>query len=457
MRSAPPDLRAAAAAEAAATGGARRLRTAELLQLIEQVARLADADVSALVVIRAGRSDRVEALAQQPTAAAAMREISNRISGALRIEDRFALVSHDEIWILLPSLTSASVATLAAARLRDVLAAPIRLESGSGPVQSVRMRPAVGALLFGSDPGDLLELVRQADATARRASRAEDRILVENAEQRMGSADRAVFEAALREALHANELDLMLQPKVELRSGRVASAEALIRWTRPDGSVVGGDVVAATCNEAGLIDALTHFVVRGALRARARLAQRGIEVSIAINLDAATIEDPRFPDLVEQASETWGVSPRHLVFEITESSLVNNEDRALEFMGRLRELGSELSIDDFGTGYSSLAYLRRFPLSELKIDKLFVRNMVNEPNDQRIVRSLIALCRSFELRCVAEGIEDDATRSLLVSLGCDIGQGFLFSRPIASDRFGDWVRDYDAARGTVERELLIAS
>ena len=173
--------------------------------------------------------------------------------------------------------------------------------------------------------------------------------------------------------------------------------------------------------------------------ARTGAGEASLHVTVGINLSAKTANDSRFATQVAQACELWGISPDRLLFELTEDSIVRNEQATIECMHALRNIGCELSIDDFGTGYSSFAYLRQFPVHELKIDRVFVQNLVTERGDQQIVKALIDLTHAFNLRSLAEGVDNPAAAHLLRQFGCDRVQGFLYAKALPPEEFVDWV------------------
>ncbi|TQM39227.1 EAL domain-containing protein, partial [Halopolyspora algeriensis] len=190
----------------------------------------------------------------------------------------------------------------------------------------------------------------------------------------------------------------------------------------------------------GMVDALTTFVMERVLvRVRAWLA-RGLRLSGAVNLSVRNLADESFPDRVAEALARHGIPPGLLTFELTESSVMADPERCLPVLRRLRALGVHLAVDDFGTGYSSLAYLRQLPVDEVKIDKSFVLGMGTDLGDMAVVRSIVELGHSLELKVVAEGVEDDAARDELVRMGCDTAQGYLISRPLSENRFEVWLQ-----------------
>jgi EAL domain-containing protein (putative c-di-GMP-specific phosphodiesterase class I) len=244
----------------------------------------------------------------------------------------------------------------------------------------------------------------------------------------------------LAAAIHANELNVFYQPQISITSGRCVAAEALLRWSDAAGRPVPPPAVIEMAESTGLIGPLTQWLLNTTFRNAVELERAGVPINISINLSAKTLGDAEFPELVQQALGIWGVRPGRLTFEITESATIDNPEKALLMLTKLHQLGVHVSLDDFGTGYSSLAYLKRYPLNELKIDQMFVRNMRESAGDWAIVRTVVNLAHNFGLLAVAEGVEDQATLDELGKVGCDLAQGFLFSKAIAYPDFIDWYR-----------------
>ena len=219
----------------------------------------------------------------------------------------------------------------------------------------------------------------------------------------------------------------------------VIGAEALIRWPHPTEGLVPPDEFIPIAERTGLIGPLTDFVLDTALAQCRHWHQVGWDLSIAVNLSARSLLDPELVDRINHALRRSGVPPSKLVLEITETSVMAEPDRALHVLDQLAALGITLAIDDFGTGYSSLTYLKRLPVSEVKIDKSFVLNMHDDENDAVIVRSTVDLARNLGLRTIAEGVETTAAWNTLRTIGCDIAQGYLISRPLPAERFDAWL------------------
>ncbi len=215
-----------------------------------------------------------------------------------------------------------------------------------------------------------------------------------------------------------------------------------MRWTASGQREINPGTLVSIAENCGLINRLTLWILNTALRHTAAFLAVGINVGISVNLPPKMLEEQELPQIIQQSLDIWGVPAASLTLEITEGSMMKNLEYSITMLSRLRELGIRLAIDDFGTGYSSLTYIKRFPVQELKIDILFVRNILKSRGDQQLVRTIIDLARNFELSTVAEGVEDQETFDLLRDLGCDMVQGFLFSRALSDTDFIAWYRQH---------------
>ncbi|SNR70339.1 diguanylate cyclase/phosphodiesterase [Haloechinothrix alba] len=243
----------------------------------------------------------------------------------------------------------------------------------------------------------------------------------------------------LRQALENGEVSVHYQPKVSLPSRHVRGVEALVRWEHPEFGKLHPDEFVPAIEAAGLIGALTSFVLDEALARVRRWLDEGLRISVAVNLSVRTLLDAEFPEQVAAALERFAVPPELLTLELTESGVMSNPQRALPVLRELHALGVVLAVDDFGTGYSSLAYLRQLPVDEVKIDKSFVLGMGTDLGDLAVVRSIVELGHSLGLTVVAEGVEEDVARDQLESMGCDVAQGYLISRPLSERRLEAWL------------------
>ncbi len=243
------------------------------------------------------------------------------------------------------------------------------------------------------------------------------------------------LEKLFAETLNTNKFELYYQPKVNLWTGDVESAEALLRWQVPGEGFIAPDVAVEIADKTGQSFALTKWVMQTALRQLKEWEKQDLLLSIAVNIPANLIQNPELFTLVQDSLAIWSIDKKRLTLEITETAVVEDKEAGFDSLLRLKKFGVGLSIDDFGTGYSSLSYFKQIPANELKIDQSFVKNMLSNSQDQQIVKIIIDIAHVFGLKLVAEGIEDLQTYDFLKQLGCDYGQGYYMSRPLPADQF----------------------
>jgi len=385
----------------------------------------------ALLMIDLGRSDRLDAMAADATARERTQHILSSLGDLVRPDDRLAAVTEDRFWMVLPQLAHEQVAVLAVARILDALD---RLARGA-----LVLQPSIGVAIHPGHGDTLGQLLVAADAAMRAARRREERYAVYQPAH-AGPVFDPRFLAEMKAALRAGEITLNYQPQVDLRSRGFHSAEALVRWQRSDGSQVSPARIAEAAEHGEILHGFMQFLLNTALRHMVAFGQGGQRARFSVNVSAMLVTDRELPAIVAQFIETWGVAPRDLTLEMTERAIVSDTERCAEVLNGLKRLGVRLAMDDFGTGYSSLAHLKLFPFDELKIDKLFVRNMLENAGDLRIVRAMIDLGHNFDMRVVAEGVEDVPTLDRLRELGCDIAQGYAIARPMDVAALGEWWR-----------------
>ena len=255
---------------------------------------------------------------------------------------------------------------------------------------------------------------------------------------------RLTLMGELKRAIDRDDLQLFYQPKINLAKNVICGAEALIRWKHELHGNISPDEFIGLAERHRMIRPLTQWVLERAFNTCAEWHQLGKDLTVSINLSTKDLHDPELPDQIAGIAAKSEVQPGWIVFEITESSLMGDPTRALLVIERLRSMGYQFSIDDFGTGYSSLAYLKKLPLSELKIDKSFVLDMAGNENDAIIVRATVNLAHNLGLTVVAEGIETAEAMNMLKSMGCDIGQGYLFSPALSKPDFEKWMSAWTA-------------
>jgi diguanylate cyclase (GGDEF)-like protein len=362
-----------------------------------------------------------------------LEQLGERLGSVLRSSDTIARLGGDEFAVLLPTATVEDARQIAE-RLLQVLEEPFTL----GGLQ-LEIDASIGIALSPDHGQDADALLRRADVAMYVAKRKNVGHALYTADQDEHSPMRLAMVSELRRAIDQDELSLYFQPKLDLETGEVTCAEALVRWDHPTHGLLSPDVFVPIAEQTGLIRPLARWVLDAALRQCNRWRRDGLDLSVAVNLSMRNLHDPEVVDTIRQLLLRWGIPPARLVIEITESSLMADAARAMDVLGRLRGMGVSVSIDDFGTGYSSLAYLKRLPVNELKIDKSFVAHIASDSNDAAIVRSTIGLAHDLGLSVVAEGIEDQQTLEFLAGLGCDVAQGYFISRPLPVVALGDWL------------------
>ena len=242
--------------------------------------------------------------------------------------------------------------------------------------------------------------------------------------------DAAHLLGELRHAIEHGELTMFFQPKVDIRGGAIVGVEALIRWPHPRRGLLEPDRFLPLVRQHGLMRSMTAVVLELALDEAAEWYRRGVGVPVAVNVFAPAISDPALPDQILGALQARGLSPQALTVEITEDLLLDDMDRTRSVLDTLRSNGIRVAIDDFGSGYSALWYLREFPVDEIKLDKEFVAPVLTQPASAAIVRSVVTLAHALGITLVAEGVENAATAERLRQFGCDVAQGYLYSRPL---------------------------
>lgn len=388
---------------------------------------------TAVLIMGLQQANRLDAITGDTPMQSIMHYTDQRLDHLLRDADRYAHFPGEQICLVLPGLADKTQSVLAAVKLLSELQKSFHIGN-----DLVTLRPHIGISNFPEHGRDAGQLLICADIASHIAATEEQGYYIYRSEDRVETAVYSGLDIELAQAIKANELRVNYQPQVDIRTGRCVSSEALVRWLAPGFREIDPGTLIGVAENAGLINPLTVWILNTAMRHAAVFSMAGINTGISVNLPAKMLADKELPQLVQQALDIWDVPASRLTLEITESSMIGDFERSLAMLSKLRELDIRLSIDDFGTGYSSLAYLRRFPVQELKIDKLFIQNMHQSEGDKQIVHTIIDLARSFKLNTVAEGVEDQKTFDMLREFGCDLAQGFLISRALPEADFTRW-------------------
>jgi EAL domain-containing protein (putative c-di-GMP-specific phosphodiesterase class I) len=319
-------------------------------------------------------------------------------------------------------------ALIVATKLQDALRRPVDIDQNSFSVAA-----SIGIAVYpehGSDPSSLL---RSADIAMYVAKRARNEFAVYQPEYDTYNPDHLSLLRDLREAIRQGDIGAAFQPKLDLRSGTIIGVETLARWHHPERGDIPPYEFIPVLEQTGLIKPFTLQILEKAVDYCTQCRQQGMEFSVAVNLSMHNLRDDKLPDQIEEIINRYAFDRNQLILEITESAIMHDPQHSLGILERLNDMGLKLSVDDFGTGYSSLSYLKRLPVSQLKIDRSFVKDMIKDEDDAMIVRSTIELAHNLGLTTVAEGVEDEQTLERLRELNCDMAQGFLISRPLTPD------------------------
>jgi len=411
------------------TGLPNRSLAAELLASAVEARR-----ITAVLHIGIGNLDAVQDSGGSEGVDQALRELTQRLQAGLQPGDHLARMLSDE-FLLIVSDTSADNAFSAAVAVQQALALPVRVAE-----LEMRIEAHIGVAGYPDDAGSVDELLRRARIAMQDAAQLPDGLQLyqhgrDDAHQRQITLIRD-----LRRAAQVGGLLLHFQPKVDLEQGRVYQAEALLRWNHPVYGVVSPGEFIPLAERTGSIQLLTAWVIEAVLRQLHVWNGRGLYMEVSLNISAEDLASMTLDQRVAELLQRYVIPGEQLVFEITESAMMREPERALAMLHRLRALGIRLSVDDFGTGYSSLAQLRRMPVQELKIDQSFIRELDDTCGDAVIVRSTIDMSHALGLKVVAEGVEHGETRDLLRGWGCDTLQGYFFSRPLPADAFETWLK-----------------
>lgn len=380
-----------------------------------------------------------------------LQQIGPRLKGMIRSKGVIARLGGDEFAVIMGRADEEQAIQLAL-ELLQALDRPFIIDG-----HSLGVSASIGIALCPDHGPDADTLLKHSDVAMYEAKRGQCGYKVYAPEQDSHSPSRLELKAELRAAIEKDQFILHYQPQVSLRTGLVTHVEALLRWLHPERGLIMPSQFISLAEQLGLIDGLSRWVLGAALAQTRAWLDQGYEITVAVNLSAHNLRDPRLPETIARLLKERGVPPEMLKIEITESSLMSDPLYSFKILSRLSAMGVRIGIDDFGTGYSSLAYLKRLPVDEIKIDKSFVMQMASDENDQAIVRSTIGLGHDLGLVVVAEGVENLHTQDLLSVLGCDLAQGYYLGRPVPPD---DLVRAVDALRessGTMIDEVSRAT
>jgi diguanylate cyclase (GGDEF)-like protein len=362
-----------------------------------------------------------------------LRQIGPRLTGVLRGVDTVARLGGDEFAVLLPDMHGVDDAMNVAGGLLAALALPFQVEGVEMQVEA-----SVGVVLSGEHGSDAVTLMQRADIAMYVAKTQHLGAFIYDPDVDGNSAGKLALVWDLRRALDRGELVLYYQPQVNVNTGDLVAAEALVRWQHPEQGLIFPDEFIPLAERTGLISALTRYVIDAALAQARTWLDAGRPLPIAVNLSARNLHEERFAEQLSELLAKHQVPPHLLELEVTESAIIIDPERALAMLQKLSALGCRISLDDFGAGYTSLSQLTSMPISEIKIDRSFVMKMGEDPNSALIVSSVVELGHNLGMTLVAEGVEDAEALAALSGLRCDVAQGYHLSRPIPAADFDAW-------------------
>jgi len=427
-------LLAAAAARSASERGDGASGQAALTSRLDAFigARLADGQQLALLYVDCGVIERIDSVWGFLVGDAVRERLGARLkSEVLREQDLLGDPGRDGFACVLTTLQSAGVALLAAEKILRTLDAPLWVD-----VNEIFARPAVGIALYPEHADNAVALLQRARAAANAARDRPERFALYSAEQERDEAELLLYENRLRAAISQDALDIVFQPQLDLRSNLLVGAESQLRWRDAKLGAVPVEKAIAVAESAGLVNEVTLWLVNGALRhCRHFRDAAGLDLRVGVKLSAKSLRQSDLPDFVSSALKTWNLRPSRLALEITETTVLARSLESVETLQRLRSVGVRLCLDDAGAGYDSLSWLATLPFHELKIDLAAVGNVAEVPQKLALVRSLIALAHELKLEVVVAGVEDEATKTLLKELRCDLAQGAAIGAPLDAAEF----------------------
>ena len=379
-------------------------------------------------------------------------QAAKRLNSVLRAGDTISRLGGDEFSIVLSDIHNVMDCTLIAEKLVDCMSKPLVIGD-----RELVVTVSIGITIYPFDNAEIQGLLKNADMAmyhAKEAGRNNFQFysssMADKASERMG------LEMSLRRALNEGELVLHYQPILDMTSGEIVGVESLVRWMHPQRGLMGPDKFISIAEETGLIVPLGQWVLRTTCEHAKVLDDMGLIIpKFAVNLSPRQFRDPNLIQGIRDIFKESGFNPKRLDLEITENLLMGDTDTVREQLYELTKLGIELSIDDFGTGYSSLSYLRQLPISNLKIDRSFVKDLPDNADDSAIVSSTISMAHYLGMKTVAEGIETREQLRFLKHAGCDIAQGYLISRPLPLDELGQFIKT--SGRGVINKKLASGS
>ena len=367
-----------------------------------------------------------------------LKQTSARLKGVSRERDAIAKIDSNVFGFLSTNIVSLTLVERFAQVIQQVMEPPFIINR-----LKVSVHTNIGITYFPDHGDDVDTLVQRAGVALHMAQLSSKSYCIYEPSFDKYSPKRLTLISELRNAIKRDQLELFYQAKVSIQTGRLSGAEALVRWNHLTHGAISPDEFIPMAEYTRNIKYVTLWVLQRAFRDCADWHEQGIDIKISVNLSSKDLHDPELPDLIAGIAASTAVKPEWIILEITEGSVMNDPESALEIMERLHSMGYQFAIDDFGTGYSSLAYLRKMPLTELKIDRSFIMDIMSSENDAIIVKATINLAHNLGFQITAEGVESKEIMAKIKDYGCDMAQGYYLNKPLSVTDFTQWMSAYE--------------
>jgi len=392
----------------------------------------------ALLLIKINNFRQLNIIYGYPSADEFLIEFYQRLRNVTRKQDYIARTGNAEFIIILPEIINEGHVTLAANKILNSINAPFPLANTQH-----RITADIGIALFPDHAVNIISLMQKAELALISSQKSAESFSIYKPKDQLKYFNSWDIEDELNNAQERDEFQLFFQPQINLKSGELFGAEALIRWNNKNKGYVRPDIFIPIAEDSGQIDDITWWTINAALRCIRDWPVSETPLKVAVNLSAKVLNNPELIHSIRSALSIWGTDPDLLTLEVTESALMDDMDSSFIVLDELRSFGLNISIDDFGTGYSSMAYFKYIPANELKIDQSFIRYMLENDMDQHIVKTVIDMAHGFDIKVVAEGIENQETLISLKEAGCDIAQGYHIAKPMPQDEFINWLNQFE--------------
>jgi len=392
----------------------------------------------AILLIKINNFRQLNIIYGYPSADQFLIDFFLRLTSVSRKQDYIARIGNAEFIMILPEIINEGHVFLAANKILNSINAPFPFANSHHKIST-----NIGIALFPDHAVDIISLMQKAELALISSTKSIESFSIYTPKDQLKYFDSWNIEDELNNAQERDEFQLFFQPQVNLKTGELFGAEALIRWNNKNKGFVRPDIFIPIAEDSGQIDSITWWTINAALRCIKEWPVSETPLKVAVNLSAKVLNNPDLIHSIKSALNIWGTDPELLTLEVTESALMDDMDRSFIVLDELRTFGLNISIDDFGTGYSSMAYFKYIPANELKIDQSFIRYMLENDMDQHIVKTVIDMAHGFDIKVVAEGIENKETLLSLKESGCDIAQGYHIAKPMSQDDFIIWLNNYE--------------